>query len=302
MAMEEVLDSVKRMVERWTATNAPLLSSASPGDTVLNINTTKRFRVGDEVLIRTPTSAETPLTVKSIVDSTHLELDSAIQFYWDVNESPILEKTFFQNFVQQVYLGEPDNIPRFPAITIKAVSADSEWLTLDSTKESYQVELSVYVLSGNQEDTYRYLMRVTDTIREGLKNNIFPLVGPYQTTSLTADAALADIYLKVADSSIFNIPDQQRILIEDLYKSEENRIEEVIDSTTVKLLEPTSCSYNVADGAKIINTTRFIYNSWPDSTQYGTIFKGSMLKAATISWFAWEEQVQPEFPIDTNLT
>lgn len=302
MAMEEVLDSVRRIVARWTATNAPLISDAPSGSTVVNVNTTKRFREGDEVLIRNSQSAETPIYIKSIVDTTHLELSSPLKYSWSVSDNAIVQKTFYQHFMQHVYLGEPENIPRFPAITIAATSRESEWLTLDSTRETYNLKLTIFVEEDNQEDAYRYLMRVTDIIQKGLKNNIFPLVGSYQTTSLAADVDAGDIYIKVPDTSIFTIPSKHRIIIEDLYKAEENRIESIIDSNTLKLTDPIVACYKVADSAKIINVTRFIYNSWPRSIDYGTIFKGTMLKAATIQWFAWEEEIQPEMPLDTNLT
>ena len=59
---------------------------------------------------------------------------------------------------------------------------------------------------------------------------------------------------------------------------------------------------NVADGAKLISLRRFIYNSWPNNIQYGTVFKGTMLKAAKIQWYSWEEQLQTEYPVDTSLT
>ena len=40
---------------------------------------------------------------------------------------------------------------------------------------------------------------------------------------------------------------------------------------------------------------------YADSIDYGKVFRGSMLKAATIDWFAWEEQVQGQPPIDVHL-
>lgn len=302
MSMEEVVDSVRRIVARWTATKAPLVSDAPAGSTVINVNTTKRFREGDEVVIRNSQYSETLIYIKSIVDTTHLELSAPTKYNWTVYDNAIVQKTFYQHFMQHIYIGEPENIPRFPAITITPVTRESEWLTIDSTRETYNLKLTIFVKDDNQEDTFRYLLKVTDIIQRGLKNNIFPLVGPYQTASLAADANAGDISIKVSDTSIFTVPAKHRIIIEDLYKAEENRIESIEDSNTLRLTDPLVACYKVQDSAKIINVTRFIYNSWPSSIDYGTIFKGTMLKAATIQWFAWEEEVQPEMPLDTNLT
>jgi hypothetical protein len=302
MSVEEVLDSVRRIITRWTVTNTPLTANASAGDTVLTVNASKRFREIDEVLIRNSVSAETPLIVESIIDDTHIKLSTPIRFNWNVSDNAILEKTFHQNFVQNVYLGEPENIPKFPAITISAESSSSEWITLRSTKETYNIKISIYVQKNIQEDTYRYHLQLANTIQWGLKHNIFPLVGPYTVTAITSDISSGDLVIKVADSSIFDPTTKHRVLIEDLYKSEDLIVTQILDPTTVVVSRPICFDYLVSNGAKAISVSRFIYNSWPNNIQFGTIFKGTLLKAATIDWFAWEEEVQRHAPMDTSLT
>jgi len=305
MAMEEVLDSVRRIVAQWTATSTPLISNVTPGDTILNVNNTKRFRQGDEITIySTNKGAETYLVIDEILDTTHMQLTSAVTYAWTTLENALVAKTFYGNFIQGIYLGEPDPIPKFPAITIQATTRDSEWMTLDSTRETYKLELNVYVKAGVQEDAYRFLIRITDIIQKGLKQNIMPLVGPYETSALTSNAEAGDLFLKVADSSIFDPGNGGlgRAILEDLYKAEEFRIEEVVNSTTVKLITPVCFDYDVDDGTKLISIRRLVYNAWPDNIQYGTIFKGTLLKAAKISWFCFEEELQLDAPIDTSIT
>ena len=304
MAMEEILDAVRRIVSKWVATSTPLVVDASPGDTILNVNNTKRFSSGDEIIIRDSTQAETFLYIDEILDTTHLSLTSAISYSWATANNALVTKAFYGNYVQGIYLGEPEPISHFPAITIHAVSRDSEWLTLDSTRETYNLELNIYVKASVQEDTYRFLMRVVDIIQRGLKQNIMPLVGPYELSALTVDAASGDIFIKVADSSVFDPANGAggRAILEDIYKAEEFRIEEIVDATTVKLVTPICFDYNVADGAKLISLRRFVYNSWPDNIQYGTVFKGTLLKAAKIGWKAEEEEIQANAPIDSSLS
>jgi len=305
MATEEILDSVRRIVAQWAATTTSLIADAAPGSTVLNVNNTKRFNQGDEITIySTGKGAETFLIVDEILDTTHIQLTSATTYAWTTAENTIVAKAYYGNFIQGVYLGEPDPIPKFPAITIHAVSRDSEWMTLDSTRETYNIELNVYVEAGIQEEAYRFLLRVTDTIQKGLKDNIMPLVDPYATTALTVDAVSGDMFLQVADSSIFDPANGGlgRAILEDIYKAEEFRIEEVVDATTVKLITPVCFNYAVDDSAKLLSVRRLIYNSWPDSIQYGTIFKGTLLKGATINWFCHEEELHLEAPVDTSIT
>ena len=305
MSVEEILDSVRRIVAHWVANTTPLAADAAPGDTILEVVNTHRFNTGDEVAIYSQASgAETFLTVDQILDTTHLQLTSAINHPWTTAENAIVATTFKGKFVQGIYLGEPSVIPRFPAITIHAISKDSEWMTLDSTRETYKLELNIYVDDSVQEDTYRFLLRVVDKIQRGLKNNVMPLVGPYEVSALTVDAVIGDIFLKVEDSSIFDPENEAggRAVMEDLFKAEEFRIEEVVDATTIKIVTPLCFDFDVANSSKVISLRRFVYNSWPDNIQYGTIFKGTMLKAAKISWFAFEEEIHLAAPLDTSIT
>ena len=76
----------------------------------------------------------------------------------------------------------------------------------------------------------------------------------------------------------------------------------VVDATTLEISEPGVCNdWLVSNNTQVIGVRRHIYNSWPHRIDYGKIFKGTMLKAATIDWFAWEEEIQTQPPIDTHL-
>jgi len=124
--MEYILDSLRRIISRWVSTQTSLTENANPGDTILTVNTSNRFREGDEVIIRNTTQGETPVIVDSIIDETHIQLNDAVRFRWEVDDNSILEKTFNQNMVQGIYLGDPDVIPRYPAITVNALNRSSE--------------------------------------------------------------------------------------------------------------------------------------------------------------------------------
>ena len=297
--MEYILDSVRRIIARWVSTQTALTVNAEPGDTILTVNTSNRFRENDEVIIRNSTQGETPVYVDSIIDETHIQISDPVRFRWEVGDNSILEKMFNQNMVQGVYLGDPDVIPRYPAITVTALNRSSEWLTLDSTQETYNIQIGIYVRDSNQEGAYRFLLQMVDTIQKGLKQNIYPLVGPYNTTTLKADIAATDTFIKVNDISLFE--KGSRINIEDRWKVGEFMVQSVVDFETLQLDRPACYSWNVSDNAQIIKLDRFFFNSWPATIDYGKIFKGTMLKAATIDWFAWEELIQNTFPRETSI-
>lgn len=289
--MEDVLDSVRRIVSRWCRTITPLTANVNAGDDTLTVLTTRRFKKGDELTIRNDQNkGEISLYIDEVLDSYTIRLVNPVNFSFDLSESPVVEKTFDNQYLQAIYLGEPSNISHFPAITVSAGNKSSEWLTLKSTKETYNIDINIYVQDSTQEDSYRFLLKMVDTVQKGLKHNVYPIVGPYNTYGLIADAMTGDYYIQVSDTSKLWTPG--RIIIEDPWSYQELGISEIIDSNTVKLGSPICQDFLVANNAKMILNTRFIYNSWPSQINYGKIFKGSMLKAATINWFAWEEEVQ----------
>ena len=113
---------------------------------------------------------------------------------------------------------------------------------------------------------------------------------------------LKRVWLITPAICIITSPDKNRLLIEDRYKTEEFSVAQIIDSQTIKVFPKVFNNYALTDGLKLIIADRFLYNAWPDSIEYGTIFKGTMLKAAAISWFAWEEQLQKQKPMDVSLS
>jgi hypothetical protein len=290
---------VRRIIARWVSTQAPLIENASPGDTVLTVSTTNRFRAGDEVIMRNSVQGETPIYIESIIDNTHMSIEDPVRFVWRVDDDCIIEKTFHQNMVQGIYVGDPEIIPRFPAITVSATNRQSEWLTLDSTKEVYNIQISVYVRDSNQESAYRFLLEMVDTIQKGLKKNVYPLVGPYNTTTIKEDVSCNDSYIKITDTSIMERGN--KIHIEDKWNVQEFMVLEVIDSETLHVHPSSGYNFSVSNNAQVIVINRFMYNSWPASIDYGKIFKGEMLKAATIDWFAWEEEIHTDYPRETNI-
>jgi len=300
--MEEVLDSIRRIVNRWTRTSAALTANASPGDTSLSLTNTRRFRRGDRCMIREQSQAEATLTIDEITDNTTIQLSSPIRFAHAVSDNATLVKTINDQYVQAIYIGDPAVIPRYPAITVNGTNKSSEeWLTLESTKEVYNLEITVYVLDSTQEEGYRYMLQLAKAIETGLKKNIFPIMNDYSVSALTNDAAAGDVVLTVADSSVFS--EGYAVVLENRFTQNWTTIDEILDSTHLSLKVPI-CNDFEADGNTIlILPHRRLFNSWPSSIDFGYVHKGTLLKSARINWFGWEEQVHnPNVQDDTYLT
>ncbi len=296
MAMAEVLDSVRRIVHRWVNTSSRVQIDVSRGDTVICVKNSRRFNVGDEVMLKNSTVYETALIISKIDTIANLiTLTTPVLNDWPVSENAILIKTINEQFVQGIYIGDPDVISHFPAITVNGVSRSSEWLTLESTKERYQIEVTVYVKESTHEAGYRFLLAMTDEIQKGLKYNIMPLVSDYDITSLTQDITAGDVNIRVENRELFN--NHRRIIIEDDFETHENWVtnwftsEEDPSGQALRVKDCVPFDFNQED-TTIIVPNRFIYNSWPDNIQYGSIHKGELLKGAKISWFAEEEEMQ----------
>jgi len=296
MAMAEVLDSVRRIIYKWVNTSTRIQIDVTRGDTVICVQDARRFTIGDQVMLKNSTVYETDKIIDSIDSVSGLiTLTTPVLNDWTVAENTVLIKTIDEQFVQGIYIGEPDVIPRFPAITVNGVSRSSEWLTLESTKERYQIEVTIYVKGGTHEEGYRFCMAMTDEIQKGLKYNIMPLVSDYNLTSLTQDITAGDLTIHVANRSLFD--DYTRIIIEDPYETQENWVVALYDNVedpsqqAARLSDCAVWDFSASD-TNIIVPTRHIFNSWPSDIQYGVIHKGDLLKAAKISWFAEEEEMQ----------
>lgn len=293
---EQILEAVRRVVYRWVNTAVPLTADVSVGDTTLSVTSTVRFKPGDEIALYDPDTqkGETYLYVDEIIDNNTMSITTPILATDDDGYGPgqnsMVIKTWGGNFIQGIYLGDPDVIPFYPAITILGESKDSSWQALGLTREDYKFTINVYVEDDNAEDSYRFLLRVTKAIEIGLKRNIFPLVGHYVTAAVTADVAVSDLFIKVGDTSDYYV--DQIIILENRYRAEELRVKCVVDSTTIQIYTPIANPYLTTEDTKIIGINRFIYNSWPKSINYGYKHKGSLLHASQINWFAWEAEPQ----------
>jgi len=304
--MEDLIDSLRRIVSRWVDTVTPIVGSVTPGTYDLEVYSSKRFAVGDQVMIEGATEGEPDLVIEEVVDDTHVRLSTSVYNDWSSSGNINLRKLINNQYVQGIYIGNPEVIPLYPAITVNGTAIDSEWITLGSTKETFNIELAVHVPASTQEDGYRFLLRMIKVIREGLKQNFYPLVNDYYITAITASVSPGDQVIQVADSSVFktNLTDDTsnypwvsdaRAILENQWISEETRVQSILGPHAVKIA-PMTCNnylYSSSDPSQnpiVIAPQRFIYNSWPSSTSIGKTSKGgTLLQSAVINWFAWEE-------------
>lgn len=289
--MEQILESISRIIRRWLNTSTPLISNVSKGDTVISVENTSRFSRGEEVTIHDGQKGENPcIKIANIIDVNNIELESAVKFNWRVSDGCVVQKTYMGMFVQGIYIGEQQVIPKYPAVEIVPLNRNSEWLTFGTTKERRNFEINIYADQETKENGTRFIIRMSEILQKGLKKNIFPLVGEYDVVDVISDVNPTDDVINVEDSSLFQT--DQLIVLENKYKAEELRVCSVLDSTHIQVFPIVHSQYDVSDGAKIIILHRFLFNSWPSDIQYGVVSKGTLLNAAKIQWFCDEQEVQ----------
>lgn len=298
MPMLEILNSVRRIIHKWVNTASRLSTSATAGDTNIIVEDAYRFNIGDDVMIKNNDVYEADLHVEFIdYDTNTITLSSPIQNGWVATDS-ILIKTIYGRFVNAIYIGDRDVLSRFPCVTVNGVSRSSEWMTLGTTKERYEIEVGVYVQASTQEEGYKFLLAITDIIQLGLKRNIMPLVEDYDIISLAQDVTQGDSVIYLNNRSYLDRdPSFDRIFLEDEYNTQETLIDHIYSlsedpSGQAVKIRGTSCFNFDKDETSIIIPRRHVFNSWPHNIQYGLIHKGELLKASKINWFAEEQELQ----------
>ncbi len=235
MAMQEVLDSVRRIIHKWVNTITLITANITAGDTVISVQNVRRFQRGDQIMIKDSQVYEVGLTIEEVdSDAQTITIASPALNNWVISPNTTIIKTIGNQFVQGIYVGDPDVIMKYPAITVNGVSRSSEWLTLESTTERYEIEIGVFVLDSTHEEGYRFLMSLVDTIQLGLKRNVIPMIYDAEFTSLKEDYVNNDPNIIVNDIELFE--PYHRIYIEDPYQYIETWTDIIYgDGETIKL-------------------------------------------------------------------
>lgn len=303
--MLQILESIKNIIEKFVVNITPLTAQADAGDTIISIASTRRYCVGDNIIVYNKPDAQTQatgevFTVTDIIDSTSLELSAALIATYPVATSTTQKLTGYTGgvprFLEAVYLGDPPVIPRFPAICIDAKTRSSEWMTIRSIKNSYSLDVIIYVDMADYESQYKTMLTWTKKIETGLFRSLYPLVGPYTIGTLAQDANADDTVVTLVDP----LGEQCAIgwvFIESYDYLAPNMILGHLGNNVYKLVHPLGFDFSAGD--KLVRPTRHVFNTLPANTRYGVLNKdGKMLKSAIISYNCQIEDIQSPTYID----
>lgn len=302
--MFEILRAIKNIIERYIVNKTPLRSSVSSGSSSISVQSTRRFCTGDVIVIYHKESDDAQTegevhTVTEVPDRYTLTIDTPLVSNYTVTNSFVEKMIGFsdgtETFLDAVYIGDPEVIPRYPAITVNARTRSEDWLTLESTKRDFDIDITVYVLAADYESQYELMCLYAQSIENALFRSLYPLVEPYDYTILTQDVLPSDTIIQVEDVA-FAECGGGFIFLESYDFLKSNQIYENLGGGTIRLSLPAGASFSAGD--KLIRPKRHIYNSIPASTSYGNSFKSTMLKSAVISYKCSEEVLRHQPYID----
>ena len=297
--MEGVIDSIRSIVGKAARTQITLTANAIAGQTYIQVLTAFRFTIGYQIVIRnTSTNQGQFATIADCPVNGIILLTTPLGNNWDMNTS-IVEKTFNFQYLQGIYFGEYDIASKYPLVQVSLGTKQNQWLTIRGMKESYQVNINTYVQASYGQLGNRWLIRMTNAIQERLKNNFQMLVAPFSTVAVIADINVGDYIIKVADTS--NIFVNSSCLVQDIFNWTENNCAEVLDNTTIRLGSPINFPLLVKNNATFVLQTRNFYNSLPTSVNFGSVFKGTLLRGSTISFMTQQFTTRNNCPGEPNL-
>ena len=299
-----IADAYRKIIARFIVNERKITSAVATGDVVIAVESARRFQVGEKiVLIDKNLSANNTYlsevaTIYDIPDNYHLVLESgAIGNY---QPDSLIRKILgaeqgVEDFIKGIYVGKPNNITHYPAITVDVKSRSSDWFTLNSTKETYSIEIALYCSGADYEQQYRMMHAFVDKVESALFRSFYPLVEPYWQFTLAEDVSMNDSIIKIDQDALFC---GAMIFFESIDYLAFNRIEENKGNGVYRLRMPVGLDFSAGD--HVIIPRRHIFNTLPEGTQYGITPTG-MLKTAVIT-LRCEEEVLRYYPYLDPLT
>lgn len=287
-------EAIKLIIERYIVGKAVIDDAVPAGATTIPVLSSRRFRAGEEVAIYNQSvldaTGEGEVGLISCIPEgfNAIELCEPIGESYSANDS-FVEKLIGGKFLEGgVHIGDPAKNIRYPMITVNATEKSNEWLTLESTGETFNLDISVYVLAADYEESYRLMHTYIKKIETAMFRSLYPLVQPYDQVTLLEDIDDNDTIFRVVEPT--NLPSAQMgwIWFESNDFLRPGKVIEIISEGVYRLSHPLLRSF--AAGDHVIRPRRHFYDSFPRGIQYGTINQETaVLKAAVLSYKATEE-------------
>jgi hypothetical protein len=290
--MIHLQEAIKKIIERYIVNVIPFSEAIPAGSTTIPLMTAGRFKKCDQVVVYNQAVLDATgegeiRTISCHPSRTTVELDIPLEDAYPAGTS-FMQKLVGGQFVQGIYLGDPSKISHYPAITINATEKTNEWLTLSSTSSTYNIDISIFTLADDYEESYRLMHTYAEQIETSLFRSLFPLAEPFDKATLANAVGPTDTVIRITDFRDLVNHLRGFLFLESWDNLRSNRIKSTLDAGVFQLAMPIGGEF--AAGDSVIQPGRHFYNAFPRGIRYGTINKEStVLKAAVISYMAQEE-------------
>ncbi len=301
--MIQLQEALKKIIERYIVNIVPFSEAISAGSTTIPIMSSRRFKNCDQVVIYNQAVLDATgegeiREITCIPDQNSVQINIPLIDAYTAGTSYI-QKLVGGQFIQGIYLGDPAKISHYPGITINATEKSNEWFTLESTSETFNIDITIYVKEADYEKSYRLMHIYAQQIERALFRSLYPLVEPFDAAILAEAVGRTDTVIRITDYQDLNYIGGF-LFLESWDNLKSNRILKTLSAGVFELVTPIGAEF--AAGDTVIQPRRHFYNSFPRSIKYGTINQESgVFKAAVISYMA-QEEVKQGTPYRDSLT
>lgn len=272
--MIELIDSVIDVIKRNVLNVKTLSAPANAGDTVITVSSARNFFAGNEIAIYQGETAQIA-TVCEVEGFTSLRVSPSLTCSFETGAE--IQKLHGGQFVRFVLPGDPPTIPQYPAITVNHEGQGMEPAALGGTyAESHQLAVTLYVETANYDCSYRLRQKLTERIKHSLFRSPFLLIAPYFETSLIETTPAEDVFVRLANPSIFyDSPSGDSgffIVNEERYPRAVTRQGTGSDVFVLNQWIPVEMT---PENTRVIRPIHWVYDNMPEQIEYGTTVKGS---------------------------
>lgn len=311
----EITESLINVIKKNMIAKTELTSDGLAGQTTIYVTNAFQFRDGEEiVLIDYDYDLEGEkhyaqmeyAKIKTVVNTTEILLESALQDSWYTAKSSFIQKTIGHSplIEKHVYYGDREVIStEYMAITIEPVNLSNEWMYLQGgLNETYQFKITIYGKSLNTDDGKRIIDKYADAVYQLLIDNLHFAIDNYDC-QLQQNASIGDTQVVILDTpknremikpytpltpEVYEYP--YGFMLQDNYHTS---CWIKIDAVTysggfiyVDLERALTDNYTLNEYAVLRRFGRYVWDSRADGIEYGAIQKGSaFIRAAQINWF-----------------
>jgi len=299
-----ILKSYRKIIGRFIINERELTANTVTGSRTISVTSTRRYQVGEKIALLNTSNWDVEFhIIESIDDARTITTAHDISDVYPASTS-VIRKALgdglgTDTFIQAIYLGDPAVISHYPAITIDLKSRSSEWLTIESTKETFEIDISIYVEASQYENQFELMHTYADAIEDALFRSFYPLVDPYSSSELALPITAGDTVFRIENETDGLLCRGSWIWFESLDFLQYNRLKSYQGNGIYETVFPINQDFDAGD--LVIRPKRHIFNTLAHQTQYGTVMKETMLKAAVVSIRA-EEEVWRHTPFLDPLT